>query len=226
MAGRGHAASAGLPVVLPHATATAGDRHDHGCEDSTAQAEPARAGAGPGQCAEGMPDRRLQPAAVLRDPSQLPDLRCGGPGRQGQGAEGAASESAGRRDRAGDPRPCPGTPYPRADTGGSGSGPQRHAGQCRRGARRLEPARSAHQARAAAAAEEGHGRAYDRAHAGTGETAGAVQPGVPRAAHRGAACRRFGRGRHLLRRCPEGRGQGLPADGDRLPLTLQPAEFS
>ena len=55
---------------------------------------------------------------------------------------------------------------------------------------------------------------------GTDHAARAVQPGIPRASYRGAAHRRAGCRRHLLRRRLEGPQQGLFAHRHRLP---QPA---
>jgi hypothetical protein len=90
-----------------------------------------------------------------------------------------------------------------------------------RRARRLAAPWPAHQAQAAPAPGAGDDRARARAVRRADPAAGALQPRVPRAPHRGAAPRRPGRGRHLLHRRAQGGRQGLPADRDRLPLTLR-----
>lgn len=74
----------------------------------------------------------------------------------------------------------------------------------RRRARGLAAPRPADPTRAPAAPGEVHRRAQAGADRRAGAPAGAVQPGAPRAPYRGAANRRPGGGRHLLRRHAEG----------------------
>ena len=64
------------------------DDHRPGREDSAAEAVAAGTGPGTRQRVEGVPDRGLQPAAVLRDPAKLPGVRGRGAAGPHAGARG------------------------------------------------------------------------------------------------------------------------------------------
>ena len=77
-------------------------------EDSAPEAVFATTRPGTRQCVEGVPDRGLQPPAVLRDPANLSVARRRRTHRSVAGGEGAASEPRAGAGRRGNPGPCAG----------------------------------------------------------------------------------------------------------------------
>ena len=86
---------------------------------------------------------------------------------------------------------------------------------------RLGPPQPAVQARAPAAPRAAHPEAPGPTDRRADPAPGALQSGVPRSPHRDPRHRGAGRGGHLPRGHPQGRGTGLHAGGHRLPQPLR-----
>ncbi len=119
-----------------------------------AQAEPARTYERDEQRLQGMPDHGLFAPAVLRDPTQLSDLRGRRPHRPAPRRQGSTSQPSLRTGRGRDPGACPRESHPWRAARRPGTVAQGRPCLLGRGARRVVPPQAADQTRAAVRLEK------------------------------------------------------------------------